>query len=459
MKRLADLREFEKAQELIGAIFSGKYRFIIYGGAIRGGKSFNLLMGLVMLLRKYPGARAAIIRRDMETLKRNTYPTCQKIFPKRFMKIVNRSSYIWEGQNQLYKQTENRSYAFFFGENYDKDKELQRWDGLEVNFLFIDQIEEIQEETLTKAFERTGSYFIPGIRKEEQPLPIVLASCNPTKNWVKRQIYDRYVEGTLPDDWLYIPANIDDNPHVPQTYKDSIEQMKFTRPEEYKRRRHGDWNYLEGEDILFNEPAIEDSFTNTYVQHGFRCITADIAMKGSDFFVIGIWSGWRLEKIEYYEKSDGKEVLEALHLAARRHRIPYSHICYDADGLGNYLQGFLRAAFAFKATARPLPFVGASKKKIPNYENLKAQCVDMTADKFNDGEVYIAPTTSFAKDRIRRELASFKERDSDKEGTFKIIKKEEQKKLLGHSPDFGDMIIMRKIFDLIVRRRARTSAG
>lgn len=459
LNRLADLRNFPKAQELVRAVLSGKYRVVVYGGAVRGGKSFNLLMCLVLLARRFPGVRAAIVRKDMETLKRNTLPTCFKVFPPKFMELVNRSSYVWRCNNPIYQDTSNRGSVFFFGENYDKDKELQRWDGLEVNYFMLDQIEELQEDTFYKAIERAGSYFVPGMSLDDQPIPMILASCNPTKNWVKRVIYDRYVEGTLPDDWLYIPASIHDNPHVPQSYKDSLETLKFTKPQEYKRRVEGDWNYLEDEDLLFDQQALQDMFENDYVRKGVRCITADIAMKGSDLFVIGVWDGWRLEHVEYHKKTDGKQVLDKLKLAANRFRIPYRYICYDADGLGAYLGGWLRTSFAFKSNASPIAPYGSPKGFRPNYENLKAQCADLAANKVNEDLVYVSPKHGIIKERITEDLESFRERDGEKEGYFRLIKKEDQKKILGRSPDFGDMFIQRAVFDLITRRKSRTRTG
>jgi len=66
---------------------------------------------------------------------------------------------------------------FFFAEGYEKDKDLTRWDGLEVNFILLEQIEGLQEITLQKAMERVGSYVIHG---KKQPAPLILITVNPT---------------------------------------------------------------------------------------------------------------------------------------------------------------------------------------------------------------------------------------------------------------------------------------
>ena len=128
---------------------------------------------------------------------------------------------------------------FFFGENYDTDKELNRWRGLDINWVFFDELNECQEVSFYKAFERAGSYLIPGLTKEQQPKPQILASCNPTRGWVKDKIYDRWKKGTLPDNWAYIPAKITDNPYLPESYLDSLKNLpKY----EYETFVEGNWD-------------------------------------------------------------------------------------------------------------------------------------------------------------------------------------------------------------------------
>jgi len=109
--------------------------------------------------------------------------------------------------------------------------------GLEVNGFLFEEINECQEKCLYKAFERAGSWIIP--HTTIQPNPIILSTCNPTFGWVKTVVYDKYKNGTLPKDWLYIPAKITDNPHLPQAYIDNLNNLpKF----EYMVYVEGNWD-------------------------------------------------------------------------------------------------------------------------------------------------------------------------------------------------------------------------
>lgn len=218
-------KPFNKQLEFLKAVFGDKYDIILYGGAIRGGKTFAGLGALLLLCKKYPKSKWAIVRTDLQTLKRNTIPSFNKICPQSFIKGYNQDT-------QTVTFT-NDSQIIFFAENYDKDKELNRWKGLEVNGFLLEEINELQEQSFNKAIERSGSNIL-----NPTPPKKILATCNPAQNWVKDKFYTPYKEGRLKKKWLYIPANIHDNPYIP---KDYIEGLKELPSYEYEVFVNGDW--------------------------------------------------------------------------------------------------------------------------------------------------------------------------------------------------------------------------
>lgn len=124
-------------------------------------------------------------------------------------------------------------------ESFDTDKDFDRFKGLEINGAGVDEINETQEKLLSKLFERAGSW----LHAEGKPPIIVLATCNPSQNWVKTTVYDKWVEGTLPETWAYIPSKITDNPHVPESY---LQSLRDNLPDyEYQRFVDGDWEVSE----------------------------------------------------------------------------------------------------------------------------------------------------------------------------------------------------------------------
>lgn len=228
---LIQLDNFPKAAQLIDAVLSQKYRVICIGGAIRGGKTANSIASLVLLHKLYPGSRSIIVRENLDVLRKNTLPSCDKVIPSNFVRR-------FRGDPQFEWTFNNGSRTFFFAEGYEKDKDYDRWNGLEVNFILLEQIEELQIMALEKSLERVGSYIIPNAI---QPKPLLIMTVNPTKGWPKEMIYDRYMDGTLPDTWLYIPALITDNPNIPDSFKESLQELKRVNPVKYQRYVEGDW--------------------------------------------------------------------------------------------------------------------------------------------------------------------------------------------------------------------------
>ncbi len=243
---LLQLDNFPKAAQFINAVLSQKYRVICFGGAIRSGKTFNAIGSLVLLHKAFPGSRSIIVRENLDILRKNTLPSCEKAVPSNFVRQ-------FKGDPQFEWTFTNSSRMFFFAEGYEKDKNYDRWNGLEVNFILLEQVEELQKMSLEKALERIGSYVIPN---GEQPQPLVIMTVNPTRTWAKELIYDRYIDGTLPDKWLYIPALLTDNPFIPDNFKEGLQELKRVNPVRYQRYVEGDW---EVQDVI--EGAFWKSFS------------------------------------------------------------------------------------------------------------------------------------------------------------------------------------------------------
>lgn len=228
---------FPKAAQLFNAAHSGKYRIIVCGGAIRGGKSFGVGGVLMTLHKRFPHARSIVVRDSLATLRTTTLPTVEKLIPQNFIKQ-------FKGDPQFQWKFKNGGTFQFFSEQDHADPERKRWNGLEENWIWLEQAEELQKATYEKALERLGSYFIPkhlGL----QPHPILFITVNPTDTWCKEEFYDKYLEGTLPDDVCYIPMTIDDNGGLEESFRQSLNMLKVSNPVKYKIFVEGRWDVRE----------------------------------------------------------------------------------------------------------------------------------------------------------------------------------------------------------------------
>ncbi len=225
-----------KQSEAYHLALSGNKDVILYGGAIRGGKSYWLILTFVSLCSKYPRSRWVIIRESLPTLKRTTLVTFGAILSEGL------ADHIRDFNRDTNTVTfANGSQLIFMAESYDQDKELNRFRGLEINGGGMDEINECRRATFDKLQERSGTW----LKADGNPPSVILATCNPTSNWVKQDFYDPYMGGTLNDRWAYIPAKITDNPHIPTEY---IERLQSNLPPlEYERFVNGDWEAVDTE--------------------------------------------------------------------------------------------------------------------------------------------------------------------------------------------------------------------
>lgn len=207
-----------------------KNRILLYGGAIRGAKSHWGCMEIISLCYMYPNSRWAMIRKDRVVLE----ATLLKTFTENFLNKGWQQHVASFPQDTLVLTWDNGSQILFMGENYDRDKDLNRFKGLEINGAFVDEVNETQEVTLDKIIERAGSWFhSPGCPSK------ILMSCNPTQNWVKKRFYDKHKAGELPPGVAYLQARIFDNPYIPQDYLDSL---KMLPPQSYRVFVDGEWD-------------------------------------------------------------------------------------------------------------------------------------------------------------------------------------------------------------------------
>jgi hypothetical protein len=214
----------------------GEHRVVVFGGAIRGGKTYWLLLTLTYLALHYPKSRWVIIRKSLPDLKRTTFPTFASILSDGVGDYV----LSWNRETNVVTFG-NGSELLFMAESFDEDKDLNRFKGLEVNGAGLDEVNELQEQTFYKVQERIGSW-----NKAKGKPPIVcLATCNPAHNWVKTIIYERYKDGTLPNRWSFIQSRITDNPYIPAEYLESLKELP---PIQYARFVEGDWDVMD--DVL-----------------------------------------------------------------------------------------------------------------------------------------------------------------------------------------------------------------
>jgi hypothetical protein len=181
-------------------------------------------------------------------------------------------------------------------------------------------------------------------------------------------------------------------------------------------------------------------------------ISADIARFGADATVIGLWKGMTLEDVWVLQKASLKESAVLIAAIMNKRSIEPHRVIVDTDGIGaGVVDQLPNGVVQFMAQSRPIK-VG---QIAASFVTLKAQCYFMVSQAVEDGILRVNPIVA-AKyhdgkpiiQRLQEELLSVRRSSELVENKLNINPKHQQKLLLGRSPDFADMVMMRQYFEL-----------
>ena len=225
---------------------------------------------------------------------------------------------------------------------------------------------------------------------------------------------------------------------------------------------HGNWKEVISDKEIYDYNAFRSMFGAAYEKRtGEMFITSDIAMKGSNKFVVMVWDGRHLEDLLIMDKSKGNQVIDGIKKMQKSYQVPNHRTSFDNDGVGQFVDGFIDGAIEFNNGASPMvdpeskttDSKGVANK--PNYANLKTQCFYKSGDKVAAGEITISEKVAnmmyddkmTVRQRLMYERKAIKKAKADHDGKLKIIGKEEMKTMLnGDSPDLMDAFMQRELF-------------
>lgn len=410
---------------------------LLFGGGAGGGKSAFGCYWQIKRRLKYPGTRGLIGRAVLKTLKDTTLNTLFQIASLQGLK--SNYHYIYNAQRGIvtFPQTESEILLKDLA-TYPSDPNFDELGSLEITDAFVDETNQISK----KAWDITKSRIRYKL-DDYGLIPKMLGSCNPAKNWVYSDFYKPFKDGMLPKNRQFIQALLSDNPHISKHYRDNLLQLDKNSLE---RLLNGNWEYDDDPAALMSFSKITDIFTNSFVLPGEKYITADIARFGSDHTVIGIWSGMRLFRIVTIEKNKVTEAADRIKDLCNTYAVPLSNVIVDDDGVGGGVVDILGCE-GFVNNSSPLP--NKETKEMENYNHLKSQCYFKMAEMVNNNELFIEDHTF--RDVIIQEMEQVKQHNMDKDGKKQVVPKDKVKELLGRSPDYSDMIMMRMWFELVIR--------
>ncbi|MDD4515654.1 phage terminase large subunit [Massilibacteroides sp.] len=403
--------------------------YIGYGGGAGGGKTYLGCFWLMQLAFYAPGTKYFIGRDSLKDTRESVLQTFRKL-----AKQLDFKEWKYNDNQIIYN---NGSLIEFLDLSFypQKDPNYDRFGSKEYTCGWIEEAAPVHFKAFDILKTRVGRW----LNEEFKIKSKILCTFNPSKTWVDYTFYRPFEQGTEATDTRFIPALYTDNPFLPDDYVRNL--LSISDETTKQRLLFGNFNYDDDPAKLCEYDAIIDMFTNDHAKPGQRYISADLAMQGRDKFIAGFWDGFICTIEIDMAKSTGKEIETLLNEMKMRNGVGNSNIVADSDGLGAYLESYIKNIKTFHG--------GASPRNKKEYDHLKDECGFLLAEKINKREIKIICTEA-QKEKIIQEVSSCLKRDNTYNDIQKkkLISKDLMKKTINRSPDYLDMLLMRMYFEV-----------
>ena len=226
-KFFLDLSTMNEKQK---AFFRARKKFVGYGGARGGGKSWAVQRKAILLAIRFPGIKILLLRRTYKDLERNHARELERLL-----------------QGVAHYHRQDKIFTFPGGSVIElgycaADQDALQYQGVEYDVIFFDEATQFTEEQF--------HYIYPSVRGANAFPKRIYLTCNPGgvgHEWVKRLFITRdYREGENPEDYEFIPATVFDNAALLTSDPEYV-RMLDRLPERLRGAwRDGNWDMLAG---------------------------------------------------------------------------------------------------------------------------------------------------------------------------------------------------------------------
>ena len=211
--------------------FACRQKFIAYGGARGGGKSWALRRKLVLMCLRYPGLRCLLVRRTLPELRSNhLHPLLAE-----YGEILT-----WCERDHTLTLDNGSTITLGYSA---AERDALRYQGQEYDVIALDEATQLSEYQF--------SIFKACLRGTRDCPRRMYLTCNPGgvgHAWVKRLFIDRdFRGGECPDDYAFIPATVFDNGILTRADPDYVRRLESLPPRLRDAWLYGKWDVFEGQ--------------------------------------------------------------------------------------------------------------------------------------------------------------------------------------------------------------------
>ena len=206
-------------------------KYIAFGGARGGGKSWAVRTKAVLLALRYGGIRLLLVRRTYQELESNHI---------RFLRqtLAGIAEY----------RSGTRQFLFPNGSVLDFgycacDGDMDRYQGAEYDVIFLDEATQLREEWM-----RQFAACVRGVNDFPKRIYYTCNPGGPGHGYIKRLFIDRRLHaGEDPADYEFIPARVTDNKALLKKQPDYLRQLEALPKKLRQAWLEGKWDIYEGQ--------------------------------------------------------------------------------------------------------------------------------------------------------------------------------------------------------------------
>lgn len=406
---------------------------LLFGGAKGGGKTTFICLWVDYWMQwliqyfdlkpsRVPPMLGFIGRKRSVDFNDTTLETFKKVVPFDHYKIKEHDKEIifWDRAKLAYG-------------GLDDEVNINKFNSFESAFFVLDQAEETARKDV--AVLQGSLRFKLG---DKVPPYKELYTANPAECWLK----DDFILGGRKNS-VFIQALPDDNPNLPNNYKNTLRSAFQYDPNLLRAYLEGDWDAFSNlEDALIKVVHVNEARKRKNLddneEDSYSVLACDVATKhGACETVIIYRLGHTIMEIQRHKHIPATETAQKLKELNLKYS-PHS-LTIDSDGFGEGVADILRS--------QKVPHhefhggYGYHAMDSKNYRNLRTQFYDLVAKKFENGFYDLTRISEKDFNDLKRQLCAIKVKPMDALGRKQIETKDDMKARSVVSPDLADAFV------------------
>lgn len=401
-------------------------KFILYGGAVGGGKSVWLVNDALRMALGWNRTKVGIFRWENTSFMKTTYETLEEWVLEvpglvkhhdkntRQITLVNDSE-IWYGGLKPSASASGDMFTIL--------------KSLELAQAYVDEVTDMPEKAYRFLATRANRVkaINPQTGKMEFPPYRIGASCNPELGWVKTEWVDKDLE-----DHAFISSKVTDNPHRAPGYEDTLRAQFSHMPGWVERYIEGRWDTVVDFEAICPANWLLAAQRRSVDPSMPIAFGVDVATFGDDKTVVTMRRGFALEILLVTGQQGTMDSANQVSILADTWNPEVIYV--DTIGVGQGVHDRL-AEMGYPVQA----FIGGASPNDDRFRNLRAEAYFGVRKLLEEAKLSL-PSDENGTLAVN-ELGQIRYLVSASDRVVQVESKKAIKKRLGHSPDLADSIV------------------